>query len=424
MKSIFSHLSKRPFSFQVIFWMALGPFFLVTTLALLLTRFCESGALFGFSALLGLVLVWAFRFKGFVISIALVCASLLVTMPHDYVGLLCFLSPIICALFLTALSVQECLALMAKSEKHIRKLGSIRQELEQNLRKDTSVKTKLIDENRLLKEQMAESKQWATSLKRLMAVGQQEKQHYLTKRQNLSAEVDKYKQRIQGLEKQLSQKEHKIEIKSNTKPVNDQKLLSFLNDLRVRHYQLELLSSQYRDQLKILKPKLQLLANLKSENLHLKHDRDLEIQKATAELKKTHELEIQELKKQSVESIQKQHQEEIETLKKTYEEKLAQLPKSVTSTADKKFNSMYKQLKSQFEDKDRILHSVRKELYQAQGELYGMKQALVELEHEPSEELKVLYRYAQSLKEELVHLEEENTYLLSFIKDHEKAEVS
>ena len=399
---VLNRLGKKPFSFQMIFWMALGPFFLVAALSALLFQFTENSAV-SLVAMVGLVLCWTLRLRGFCIAAALMASCLAVQPPEDFFGGLCFVLPIMSALFLTALCVQEARAIMERRDVQIRNLIRIKSGLEQEKQKESAQTMRLVDENQVLRSQLDESKKWTASLKRLMNVGQQETEQARLLRQELTREQNKQQKRIKELEHQLfavNQEKHTLEKRPSKN--TDPELLAKLNDVRVRSFQLELLSQQYRDQLKTLKPKLQLLARLKADNLQLEHREEKQIEKACALLHKEHAEHIKQLTKEyetRIESLQKQ--EEQPALPETKAEKL------------------YKQLRMQFDAKDATLHEVRKELHKVHGELSVAQMIQKEAEHLPCEELRVLYRHAQGLREEVKQLEKENAALLALVRDRE-----
>ncbi|MCP5509096.1 MAG: hypothetical protein H7A39_01610 [Chlamydiales bacterium] len=406
MKQILERLACKPFSFQMVFWMALGPFFLVAALCVLLMQFSESVSI-SFVAMSGLGLCWIWRMRGFAVASALMVGCMILEPPADLFGGICFIAPIMSALFLTALCVQEVREIMHKREVQIHNLARLKDGLEQEKQKEATLNARLVDENQVLRSQLDESKQWTDSLKRLMQVGQQEAWQAKQMRAELASERDRQQKRIKELERALfSANQQRKELEASPRSASDPEILAKLNDVRVRHFQLELLSQQYRDQLKALKPKLQLLARLKADNLQLEHRQQVQIEKACELLHKEHAAHIDQLTKEYEERI----------------EKLQQMPPSQETQSSmpvSKAELLYNQLRVQFEAKDATLHQVRKDLYQAHGELYTANQLLAESDHLPSEELEVLYRHAQDLREELQLLEKENALLQALIGDGE-----
>ncbi len=406
MIQVLNRLGKKSFSFQMIFWMALGPFFLVAALSGLLLQFSESSAV-SLVAMCGLVLCWTLRMRGFLIAAALMTGCLVLQPPADLFGGMCFVLPILSALFLTALCVQEARSIMERRDVQIGNLMRLKSGLEQEKQKEATQTIRLVDENQVLRSQLEESKNWTASLKRLMNVGQQETERTRLLRQELNLEQSKKQKRIKELEHQLfavNQEKHALEKRPSR--TTDPELLSKLNDVRVRSFQLELLSQQYRDQLKILKPKLQLLARLKADNLQLEHREQKQIEKACQLLHKEHAAHIDKLTQEYELQIEKQQSKpQVETAQST-------MP---ASRAEK----LYQQLRMQFDAKDATLHEVRKELHKVHGELYTAQLIAKESDHLPCEELRVLYRHAQGLREEIKHLEEENTALLALVRDRE-----
>ena len=445
-------LSKRPFPVQLIIWMTLGPFFLVAMLSALLMQSSDGHFVFSLIAMSGLLACWIWRLKGFVLAGSALLAALLVLDPDSLWVSACYALPILAALLLTALCMQEAHGLMVKRERNVHDLHQLKSGLEHERHQATLLKARLIEENRILKEQLDKQQKWNQSLKQLMDIGEQETNRLSQLRQNYLEKIKQYEYQIQELKVRVQELHESTRSTEPSQLASNSALLNQLNDLRVRHYQMELLSSQYRDQLKTLKPKLKMLAHLKADNIHLQHEVDIlrarpDASEAVIELKQENvslnrerqqkqelvlslQSEVEQLAKQlenrpdRTEEINALHMR-INELTKQLEEQphasgeIEALQKQIKSLkADGKVGQL-KQLRNQLEQKDKALIQARAGLFQTQEQLEAMNHEASDREHQINDEIRCLCKYITLLEQEMGSVESVNNELLLLVGQRE-----
>ena len=344
---------------QLLVWMALGPFFLVATLSAVLLQFSSDHYLVSAMAMSGLFLCWIFKMRGFVIAAIAVGAALAFGSPENLFAQTCLLVPILAALFLTALCMQEVSDSLQKREEHMQNLTKGQASHAKTQSCEKAFSQKLLSENQILKTQLNDNQKWTSQLKNLMSVGQAEVKRTREVRSQLLDQWKGDQKRITALERKLAQAQKQPAPTSSH--ISSQQLLHSLNDMRVRTYQMELLAKQYRDQLKSMRPKLTELAKLKIDYLQLKHN-----------------------------------------------QKPALAPPSDT-------DHKLRQLRSQFEEKDHELHLSRKKFYQAQTRALCAERTIKETEHHIPYDAQVLTEHISTLTFEADRLREENKHLTELI---------
>ncbi|MCB1116996.1 MAG: hypothetical protein KDK50_00280 [Chlamydiia bacterium] len=351
-------IGKLPVATQLIVWMALGPFFLVATLSALLLQFSAGSLAVSSIAIAGLFLSSLFRMRGFVASAIIVIGYLCFNPPLSLWAELCLVLPILAALFLTALCMEEVRGVLNRRECQLRNLEAFKAGHQQHQQQYTQEKEQLLAETKRLTQSRQEDEQWISSVKQLMAIGQLETAQ--TKRMRA-----KYIDRIQADQRVIEDLKRKLK----TQPVqevksSDGQLLQRLNEMRVRHYQLELLTEQYRDQIKRVRPQLASIAKLKADNLQLQHQ--LKTKVAVIEKPTGHK-------------------------------------------------NLYEQLRVQFHEKDAQLHKARQDVYRNESDALIAQKAIGESDHYLSYDQELLCEYLNGLEFEVAHLEHENRTLIELL---------
>ena len=355
-------ISKLPIATQMIVWMALGPFFLIATLSALLLQFSVGSLVISAIAMGGLFVSSLLRMRGFIVSAIIVIGYLCFNPPASLWAELCLVVPILAALFLTALCMEEVRDILEKREYEMNHLSALKEDYQLRQQQDLQERERLISEMKHLSKMQQENEQWISSVKQLMVIGQLETAQ--TKRMRA-----KYLDRIQADQRTIDELKRKLK---NQKPVevastSDGQLLQQLNEMRVRHYQLELLTEQYRDQMKRLRPELCHIAKLKADNLQLQH----------------------------------------------------QIKTNVTVVEKpSEYKALYEQLREQFNEKDRQLHNIRRDIYYRESDALIAQKALGESDHYLSSDQELLCEHINSLEFEVAHLEHENRELMAIISDH------
>lgn len=351
-------IGKLPVATQLIVWMALGPFFLVATLSALLLQFSAGSLGVSSIAVAGLFFSSLFRMRGFVASAVIVIGYLCFNPPVNLWAELCLVVPILAALFLTALCMEEVRGVLKHRECQLQNLAAFKKGHQHHQEQYSQERDKLVKETKRLKLAQQEDEQWISSVKQLMAIGQLETAQ--TKRMRA-----KYVDRVKADQRVIDELKRRLK----TQPVKEVKsgdgqLLQRLNEMRVRHYQLELLTEQYRDQIKRVRPQLASIAKLKADNLQLQH----------------------------------------------------QLKTNVTIVEKPtKHKNLYEQLKVQFHEKDAHLHKARQVAYQKETDALTAQKALGESDHFLSYDQELLCEHLNSLEFEVAHLEYENRQLVEII---------
>lgn len=419
-------LSKRPFSVQLIVWMLLGPFFLVAMLSALLAQSPEGSFVVSLIAISGLLSCWVWRLKGFVLAGVALVLTIFVLDPASLWASACYALPILAALLLTALCMQEAHGLILKRERNVHELNQVKNGLEHERKEATLFKARLVEENRVLKDQLGDQQRWNRSIKKLMEVGEHETARLAQLRQNYLEKLSRYERQIQELTTRVHQLQDSTSTMDSGAAAASRELLNQLNDLRVRHYQMEILASQYRDQLKGLKPKLQMLAHLKADNIHLQHevealknqadttDAFVDLKKENVSLKR----DLQGLTS-TIDALTKQlneQQDQSEMIKALK----AELKKQSNPVDETKIESgRLKQLKNQLEQKDKALLQARADLFKAQGLIDSLRHHSNEQVHEINEEMHYLCQYAEMLEQEITSIDAMNKELLLLVGQRE-----
>ncbi len=348
-------IAKLPVTTQMIVWMALGPFFLVATLSALLLQFSHGSHWISGLAIVGLFLASLFRVRGFVVAATTVVGYMCFNPPASLFGELCLVVPILAALFLTAVCMDEVREVLARRDTQLRNLNAFKQSADAHKRHYEQEHQRLAKQSQQLHQKSQEDEQWIASVKQLMAIGQLETAQ--TKRMRA-----KYVDRIQADKRAIDELKRKLKNQPQVQTMSDGNLLQRLNEMRVRHYQLELLTEQYRDQIKALRPQVSSIAKLKADNLQLQHKLKNGVVKPTENA------------------------------------------------------NLYKQLRTQFDEKDRQLHQTRREVYHRESDALIAQKALGESDHYMSYDQELLCEHLNHLEFEVAHLEDENRQLMSIIQ--------
>ena len=196
-------ITKLPVTTQMIVWMALGPFFLVATLSALLLQFSQGSHWISGLAIVGLFLSSFFRVRGFVVSAVIVIGYMCFNPPESLWGELCLVVPILAALFLTAVCMEEIKEVLARRDAQLRNLSAFKQSADTQKRHYEQEHQRLVVQSQHLHQKSQENEQWIASVKQLMAIGQLETAQTKRMRAKYVDRIEADKRTIDELKRKL-----------------------------------------------------------------------------------------------------------------------------------------------------------------------------------------------------------------------------
>jgi chromosome segregation ATPase len=350
----------------------LGPASVVLSVLLLVINDSPFYIDFSACAMLGLVISWRFKLKGLAVSATLLLSLLF----YEH-----FFHPEPVTLWDVGLSLSVLMSFLVTSLaslefwEHLRSFGSVAaseiQSWEAKVEESLSGKRALERAVRDLEEKLTGSanelaKQTALAAATLSTLSEREEQI-----KHLTGELEKLTDRLKGLESEKEEIGKALGEALALKTALKEKLSLQEEQMGAKLHAI----SEHEEKIKHLTGELENLKGLESEKMALKEKLSLQEEQMAAKLHaiSEHEEKIKHLtgELEKLTDRLKGLESEKEEIEKALEEALA--PKSEYQSKDfAKMQGLYRQLRSQFEEKSLTLDQTRRELFQAKESLLAL----------------------------------------------------
>lgn len=401
---------------KIQFWVLLGPIFIISSL--FLTIFHNDIFNFDtwFFSLLGILLLWKFKNKGLLVAITFysmsVCVKHLYLQSH-HIWQLGLELTVLLGFIITAFSFEQSKLFLekifSKNDETKRKIEALNEELEKekdfHSRQEKSLRSEL--EEYYWKAE--DNKKEILSMQSLVNTLRKNVDEQKENRELLLFEIEKNEKKICSLLREKDEIEKEIISLNDSKQLkeNNKRLLEELNKSRIEkqqtHYINEALAKHIsnkpssdnglQEKLNILKDKYKNAVNKINElnkNIEtLSKNKDEKIKVSSS---------LEQFKNLS-------DKEKLETLK-NYQMKVKSL---------QNIESLHKQLRSQFEEKNISLNKTRSQVFKLQEELLAIKNHNKNSRFNVSEQEVVLSKKLSEAEEELNILQKENKQLQDLI---------